>query len=96
MSKDMLQAGMCFKNYSRYSSVTTMLADLNLPTLQDRRNRTKLQMLYKIVHHLVTIPDDCLTPVPSSQQSGYFNQIQMWTASNSPFPIIDQILESTP
>ena len=90
MSKDMLQAGMCFKNYSRYSSVTTMLADLNLPILYKirRRNRAKLQMLYKIVHHLVTIPDDCLTPVPSSQQSGYFNQIQMWTASNSPFPSI--------
>ena len=49
-------ARMCFKNYSRFSSVTSMLADLNLPTLQEGRNRAKLQMLYKIIHQLVAIP----------------------------------------
>ena len=31
---------------SRFSSVTSMLTSLNLPTLQERRNRAKLQMLY--------------------------------------------------
>ena len=37
-------ARMCFRNYSRYSSVTSMLAELNLPTLKERRIRAKLQL----------------------------------------------------
>ena len=44
-------ARMCFKNYFRFSSVTSMLTSLNLPTLQERRNRAKLQMLYKVSSH---------------------------------------------
>ena len=44
-----VNARMCIKNYSRYCSVTKMLKDLDLPTLQNRRNGAKLQMLYKIV-----------------------------------------------
>ena len=40
-----------------------MLANLNLPTLQERRNRAKLQMLYKVIHQLVAIPNNCLTPI---------------------------------
>ena len=54
---------------------TIILTGLNLPTLHDRRYRAKLQMLNKIVYHLVAIPDDCLTPVPPSLQKGYFNQL---------------------
>ena len=68
-------ARMCFKNFSRYSSVTSLLSELNFSTLQDRRSRAKLQMMYKIIHHLVAIPDDCLTPAPSYLQSWYFNQL---------------------
>ena len=52
-----------------------MLSEINLPTLQDRRSRAKLQKMYKIIHHLVAIPVDCLTPVPSYLQSGHFNQL---------------------
>ena len=52
-----------------------MLSDLNLPTLQDRRSRAKVQMMYKIIHHLVAIPVDCLTPTPSYLRSGHFNQL---------------------
>ena len=68
-------ARMCFRNYSRYSSVTSMLSELNLPTLQDRRSRAKLQMMYKIIHHLVAIPVDCLTSAPSYLRIGHFNQL---------------------
>ena len=68
-------ARMCFRNYSRYSSVTSMLSELNLPTLQGRRSRAKLQMMYKIIHHLVAISVDCLTPAPSCLRTGYFNQL---------------------
>ena len=68
-------ARMCFRNYSRYSSVTSMLAELNLPTLEERRTRAKLQLFYKIIYHLVSIPDNCLTPIPPSLRSGYFKQL---------------------
>ena len=68
-------ARMCFRNYSRYSSVTSMLAELNLPTLEERRIRAKSQLFYKIIYHLVTIPDNCLTLIPPSLRSGYFKQL---------------------
>ena len=45
-------ARMCYKDFSRFSSVSTMLTDLNLPTLQSRRKKLKLQMLYKIIYRL--------------------------------------------
>ena len=63
-----------------------MLTELNLPTLQERRNRAKLQMFYKITHHLVAIPDNCLTPVPPFLRSEYFKQLHtnVWTVLNSP------------
>jgi len=32
-------------------------------------------MLYKIINHIVDIPDNCLTPVPSYLWSGYFSQL---------------------
>ena len=57
-------ARMCFRDFSRFSSVTAMLNDLELPTLQSRRAKSKLQILYEIIHNLVEIPSDCLTPVP--------------------------------
>ena len=33
---------MCYKDFSRFSSVSTMLTDLNLPTLQSRRKKIKI------------------------------------------------------
>ena len=43
-------------NYSRHASVTTMLQHLNLPTLQQRRQHSKIIMLYRITHKLASIP----------------------------------------
>ena len=69
-------ARMCFKNnYSRYCSVTRMLKDLDLPTLQHRKNRAKLSMLYKIINHMIAVPDNCLTPIPSFLKHGHFKQL---------------------
>ena len=68
-------ARMCFRDFSRFSSVTAMLNDLKLPTLQSRRAKSKLQMLYKIIHNLVDIPSDCLSPVPQYLRNSYFNQL---------------------
>lgn len=68
-------ARMCFRDFSRFSSVTSMLNDLELPTLQSRRMKSKIQMLYKIIHNLVDVPNDCLTPVPPYLRRGYYNQL---------------------
>ena len=37
-------------NYSRHASVTTVLQHLDLPTLQQRRQHSKIIMLYRITH----------------------------------------------
>ena len=53
-----------------------MLSELNLPTLQGRRSRAKLQMIHKIINDPVAIPIDCLTPAaPSYLRNGHFNQL---------------------
>ena len=57
-------ARLCYKDYSSFSSVTTMLQNLNLPMLKSRRDQAKLQMMYKISKNLVNVPNDCLTPIP--------------------------------
>ena len=43
-------------DFSRESSVTAMLNQLQWPTLQLRRQHAKLTMFYKIVHQLIDIP----------------------------------------
>ena len=43
-------------NYTRHASVTTMLRHLDLPTLQQRRQHSKIIMLYRIRHQLASIP----------------------------------------
>ena len=43
-------------NYSRHASVATMLQHLDLPTLQQRRQHSKIIMLYTITHKLASIP----------------------------------------
>ena len=49
-------AGHIMHNYSRHASVTTMLQHLDLPTLQQRRQHSKIIMLYRITHKLASIP----------------------------------------
>jgi len=49
--------------YSRYQSVTSILEQLDWPTLQERRDQMKMIMMYKIVHGLVFIQHNLpLTP----------------------------------
>jgi hypothetical protein len=43
-------------NYDPRASVTTLLQDLNCPTLQHRRQLAKLIMMYRITYHLIEIP----------------------------------------
>ena len=68
-------------DYSRTSSVTNMLKDLKWNTLQERRNQTKLTMLYKIIHGQVDVtPDPPLTPSRSMRGNNQkFRQIRART-----------------
>ena len=46
------------KDYSRHSSVTAMMKDLNWKPLQERRRENRLLLLFKILNNLVAIPPD--------------------------------------
>ena len=50
-----------FNNFSRTASVTNMLANLQLPTLECRRQMLKLVMLYRILYHFVKMESPGLT-----------------------------------
>ena len=47
-------------NYSRESSVTTMLEELKWESLDHRRGSNKVSMMYRINNHLIDIADDQL------------------------------------
>ena len=49
-------------DYSWYTSVSHLLLDVNLPSLQSRRSNSKAIMLYKIIHNLVSLPTKFLIP----------------------------------
>jgi len=57
--------------YHNRSSITDMLDHLNWESLESRRTKSQLMMLFKIVHGLVAIPQDLyLTPSPRSHSLG--------------------------
>ena len=61
-----------YKNYKRTESVTTMLNHLNWDTLQERRNKSRVTMIFKILNGLVAIDSDKL--IPSSRRTRGHNQ----------------------
>ena len=67
------------------SSVSDMLQDLNWPTLQQRRLRTRLIFFYKIIHNLVAIyPTDLLHPQDSrTRHSNPHGFQQIHTSKNT-------------
>ena len=70
-------ARFCLNEFSRHCSVTSMLSTLNLPPLQQRRERAKLIMMYKIINDLIDtcIPKDYFTPNDSRLRKGYYRQL---------------------
>jgi len=57
-------ARFCMGNYDQRSSVTKMIAELGWETLESRRQKSRLIMMYKIVKgHVGINKDDHLTPV---------------------------------
>ena len=74
-------ARFCLNDHSRYSSVTSMLLSLNLPSLQSRRKSAKLITMYKIINGNLHIPSNLLIPNHRDSRSGSFTQLQTRTDS---------------
>ena len=75
---EMLQrryARFVFNDYQRTSSVTSMLQQLQWPTLQERRAQYKLVMVYRCVNFLVDIPPAYLAPSPMVSKRGHSQMI---------------------
>ena len=60
---------------NEFSSVTSMLSTLNLPPLQQRREKAKFIMIYKIINDLNDIPKDYFTPNDPRLRKVYYRQL---------------------
>lgn len=71
-------------NYSYYDSVTRMQEELDWPTLQDRRDMTRLTMFYKIVYGLVAVsmPSYIERPTRTTRHMHPLAYRQIHTSSN--------------
>ena len=58
----------CLGDHSQYSSVTSMLQLLDLPSLQSRIKFAKLTTMYKIINGNLHIPSDSLSPIIITQE----------------------------
>lgn len=58
-------------NYHNTSSVTSMLNELQWPSLSERRLKTRLIMFYKVIHGLIAIPSLVLTYHQILEQENY-------------------------
>ena len=74
-------ARFCLGDYSRYSSVTSMLLLLGLPSLQSRRSLAKLTIMYKIINGHSHIPSNSWILNYHDSRDGYFTQLQCRTDS---------------
>ena len=68
-------ARFCYNNFSRFSSVTRMMSSLNLPTLEERRNNSKMTTMYKIINGNLSIPINDLIPNHRPSREGYYKQL---------------------
>ena len=72
-------------DYRRTSSVTEMLTNLDWDTLQERRDLTRLSMMYRIVHGLVDIPAESYLKPSTSTTRGHNSRFRQIRTSNSTY-----------
>ena len=68
-------ARFCYNDFSGFSSVTRMMSSLNLPTLEERRNKSKITTMYKIINGNLSIPTNDLIPNHRPSREGYYKQL---------------------
>lgn len=72
--------------YHNTSSVTSMLDHLGWESLESRRTKNQLTIMYKIVHNLVDIPaSPYLTLMKSTTRSAHSYKFQAYSASTDTF-----------
>ena len=64
-----IAARFCYNNYFKLSSVSRMLNQLSLPTLQQR---SKCIMMFKIINDLIDIPASHFVPKQCLLRGGYY------------------------
>ena len=73
-------------NYKRDASVSAMQQDLGLPTLEERRKRARLVMLYKVINNLIAIPlPDYITPRTRSTRSSQQHRFTRLSSSSDTY-----------
>lgn len=76
----------CTNRYHNKSSVTDMLQDLNWETLESRRTKLQLTMLFKIVNDLVDVPADLyLTPAIGKTRARHSKKFQQYQPRTDTF-----------
>jgi len=74
-------------DFSFFSSVTSMLTDLNIPSLVDRRQLSSIILLYKVIHNLIDISSIDLLPVTRGHNQRFHHLFARTIPySNSLFP----------
>ena len=74
-------ARFCSGDFSRYSSVTSMLLLLDLPSLEFRQKLAKFTTMYKLINGNLHIPSNSLIPNHHDSRDRYFMQLQCRTDS---------------
>ena len=70
-------ARIVYNDFSRTSSVTSMLNNLNWPPLEQRRRIGKAIMLFKIINNLVAVPHDHISKFSASTHGHNMKYIQL-------------------
>ena len=74
-------------SYTIHASVTTMLQHLDLPTLQQRRQHSKIIMLYRIIHQQANIlTTTYITPATRNTQHYILPYARTYVYKSSFFP----------
>ncbi|MEW8542121.1 MAG: reverse transcriptase domain-containing protein, partial [Candidatus Thiodiazotropha sp.] len=76
----------CTNRYHNTSSVTDMLQDLNWESLESRRTKMQLTMLYKIINDLVDIPPSAyLTPASTRTRAHHSKKLRQYSTRTDAF-----------
>ena len=76
----------CTNRYHNTSSVTDMLQDLNWETLESRRTKLQLVVMYKIINDLVDIPCDAyLTPATTQTRAIHLKKLRQYPTRTDTF-----------
>ena len=78
-----LAASLCTNRYHNTSSVTEMLGDLQWETLESRREKIQLTMLFKIVNDLVDFPaEEYLSPASTLTRALHSFKLRQYPAKS--------------